>query len=117
MEDLKRHSFFGPQFPWEELREKQVFYDCTYDINQQRCTEHQQKPPFVPELQSAEDTSYFDDFTAQENDGTYEQLFEKRSKDEQESKESNVEVGRNDFLGFTFTHKQIRAWKAFSDKK
>ncbi|KAL1916995.1 uncharacterized protein VTP21DRAFT_5193 [Calcarisporiella thermophila] len=65
-------------------------------------------PPFVPQLDSEFDTSYFDDFSNPQHMAMYKEVNDKKEKLEAQLKSEPVRdaVPRNAFVGFTFRHKQ-----------
>ena len=70
-------------------------------------------PPFVPQLFGDLDTTYFDDFTKEEDLAAYREIqakFQMQQTNVQPTDEEFVEKmpPRSAFVGFTFRHKEAR---------
>ncbi|KAI9138328.1 kinase-like domain-containing protein [Paraphysoderma sedebokerense] len=78
-------------------------------------------PPFIPELTSETDVSYFDDFENPEDMELYKEVREKQSEydklisggngEEEDDEDDQIGGGRAAFVGFTFRHKDCKEWK------
>ncbi|ORX63888.1 kinase-like protein [Basidiobolus meristosporus CBS 931.73] len=66
-------------------------------------------PPFIPQLDSEVDASYFDDFNSPENLALYKEVFDKQEALEKAT-EAKDPIPRSAFVGFTFQRKDRRAW-------
>ncbi|KAJ3122402.1 hypothetical protein HK098_002888 [Nowakowskiella sp. JEL0407] len=64
-------------------------------------------PPFVPQLSSELDVSYFDDFSNTKDMAIYKEVWERQERLQNEvmSKKDDNSVPRTIFVGFTFKHK------------
>lgn len=80
LKQIQSHPFFA-RTPWERLR--------------------QTAPPFVPSLDSEEDTGYYDDFTSAEDMAKYAEVMEKQ-RNVDAVREKDDAFGRGIWVGFTF---------------
>lgn len=88
MVHLKKHPFFAG-IQWDSLRTIE-------------------NPPFVPQLESEIDTTYFDDFNDPDNIELYKEVHNKHK--DVVAVEGNKN-SRAAFVGFTFRHKHVKNWK------
>ncbi|ORY04799.1 kinase-like protein [Basidiobolus meristosporus CBS 931.73] len=91
---IQSHPFFA-QLDWDHLR----------DIK---------NPPFVPQLESEEDVSHFDDFNNPDDMEMYKDVHLKQQQLEESltGKDASERLPRSTFVGFTFQHKDQKAWIA-----
>ncbi|OLY80132.1 Serine/threonine-protein kinase sid2 [Smittium mucronatum] len=83
------------------------------------------EPPFIPELENEIDTSYFDDFTNNQNLDLYREVIKKQNEVDGLLKESEVEdaannssvssndeilIKNNAFAGFTYRHNKLNRY-------
>ncbi|QRG36334.1 hypothetical protein FDK38_000669 [Candidozyma auris] len=86
IKQVQAQPYFSDIRDWEHLREK--------------------TPPFTPQLDNEEDAGYFDDFEDEESMAKYKDVFARQEQNESIlDKASGRNVGKNNFIGFTFKHK------------
>lgn len=81
----------------KEIHEHEYFAEVDF----QRLRE--QKPPFVPELDSETDAGYFDDFSNEADMAKYKEVHDKQ-KALEEMAERGEQMGKGLFVGFTFRY-------------
>ena len=98
-----------------------AFFSSFKDRNNWNNLRATEEPPFVPQLESDLDTTYFDDF----NDPNDLELYKEVQLKQKELDHNNNEAGRSNepaaegdafnryaFVGFTFRHKDARDWRS-----
>lgn len=84
-----------------------------YKLTALRSPESPVTPPFVPNLQSSVDTTYFDDFSNPKDMAMYKEVQERMVEVQKRTGPSNTDADkalRAEFVGFTFRHKDSRGW-------
>ncbi|KAF1808832.1 kinase-like protein [Eremomyces bilateralis CBS 781.70] len=82
--EIRTHDYFA-EVDWPRLKE--------------------QRPPFVPELDSETDAGYFDDFTNEADMAKYKEVHDKQSALETMA-DRDEQMGKGLFVGFTFRHRK-----------
>lgn len=91
--EARKHSFFS------ELADSWLTFRTS------------QEPPFVPDLDSAEDTHYFDDFSNLDELEMYKAVQERYAQLNLEEQRDSIRVPRSAFTGFTFRHERAKKEK------